>query len=127
RREVEPPARLPARSRSGPPRRGAGGAVAGTEGVGRDDEVARGIERAAGAEQPPPPAVDVRRAGERVADDHRVVARHGELPPGAVGDLDAGQPLAAVELERPVEGEDAGLRRDVRVRVHDATPTPAPA
>ena len=80
-----------------------GGAVAASERVAADDEVPGGVERTLGPNQRAPPVGHVRRTGQRVADEHRVVARRGELTPRLVRDGHARQHRAGLHGEGRVQ------------------------
>jgi hypothetical protein len=90
-------------------RRRSGGAVAAAEDVAADDEVLADVERLAGTDQRVPPARHlalavpprgVRRARQRVADEHRVVAAGVELAVGLVGHRDVVEAPPELEPQR---------------------------
>src|SRR3990170_442104 len=105
-----------------PQRRRARGPVAAAEHVAANDEVAPWVERPPRTKQRAPPAVDVRRAGERVADEHGVAAVLVELAPAAIGDPHGGQPGARLQGEGTREGERPRRRRE-RLGAHAAALT----
>ena len=112
-----------------------GRAHAAADHIGADDEVAVGIERAAGADHGFPPAglaghrmhvVDVLVAGQRMADQNGVGAVGVEFAIGLVGDLERGEIDAAIERQRLVRAEQRDLRtrmvRLLRPLVGDGSP-----
>ena len=133
-------ARAVGRPGLGVDRRGAGRAHAAAEDVGADDEEAVRVDAAAGAGHAGPPAGvavvalvaagDVRVAGERVADEHDVVALGRELAARLVGDIHLAEDAALLEAEPPVrqvEPEEAGLcdGRCAHGGAHSSRPPPA--
>ena len=90
-----------------------GRAEAAAEIVDAHDEEAVGVERLARPDHVVPPADVVRIVGvvarhvmrrvERMADEHRVVARRGQRPVGLVGELERRQARPAGERQRRVE------------------------
>ena len=117
-RKIQPPHFAGGRIGRGRP----GRAHAAADHIGADDEVAVGIERAAGADHGLPPAglagdrmhiVDVLVAGQRMADQDGVGAVGVEFAIGLVGDLERGEIDAAIERQRLVGAE----QRDLRTRM----------
>ena len=108
----------------------AGGARAAAQDVGRDDEEPVGVDRLARPDHPVPPARlrgvrvlpapvagRVRVTGQRVADEHHVVARRRQLAVGLVDHLDVLEALAATQPQRVVlGGEDDPLGHGVEER-----------
>ena len=88
------------------------GAVAAAEHIAADDEIAFRIQQATAPEQRRPPVIGIRRAGQGVTDQDGVVCRGRSSPPGAIGDLDLGQPGAGFQPKRPFEPQTAGLRAE---------------
>ena len=117
-RKIQPPQFAGGRIGRGRP----GRAHAAADHVGADDEVAVGIERAAGTDHGFPPARlaghrmhvgDMLIAGQRMADQNGVGAVGIELAIGLVGDLERREIDAAIELQRLVGAE----RRHQRTRM----------
>ena len=100
----------------------AGGAHAAADDVGADDEIAVGVDGAAGTDHQAPPAGlaghrvdagDVLVAGQCVADEDGVGALAVELAIGLVGDLQVGEVAAGIERERLVVAEAGDKARRV--------------
>jgi len=81
------------------------GAVGRAEHVGADDEEDGRVERLAAAEQRAPPVRDVAGAGERVADDHDVVAGRVQGAPRLVRDAHGREHRAAVQPQLLEHGD----------------------
>jgi hypothetical protein len=77
----------------------AGRPVAAPQDVRAENEVAFGVEGTPRPEHARPPRVDVRRAGQRVADDHCVPAVGREPPPRPVADAHLIDPPPELEVE----------------------------
>jgi hypothetical protein len=125
----------------------AGGAHAGPNHVGTDDEVALGVDRPPRAHHGLPPARlggdgmrvgHVLIAGQRMTDQHRVRAPGIESPVGLIGDLERLEVDAGIERKRPVRAKAHNRRPRVfrlahargEVPRHDLSfdhPAPAPA
>ncbi len=103
-----------------------GGAAATAQEVRANDKQALGVYRFAGADDDVPPARvilgvvrrDMGIAADGMADEHGVVASGAEPAVGFVGNGDAGQHAAEVQIERFVEGK--GLHMAQRPGVPDA-------
>ena len=116
--EAGPPAAV-VRGRGGGPRR----PLAAAQHVGADDEEAVGVQRAARADQPVPPAPgrvpgpgradDVAVAGERVLDEDGVAAVLVERPPRLERDPHAREDPAALGAEGPGQVEEPAVARRV--------------
>ena len=81
-------------------------AVRTAQAVEADDEEAGGVKRSTATDQRSPPVAHVGAAGQRVADDHDVVARVDvELAMRAVGDGHVAERLAGLEGEGGDDGD----------------------
>ena len=103
-------------------RRGPGRPHAAADDIGRDHEIAVGIDRLARPDHGLPPAGlagdrmiigDMLIAGQRMTDEDRVGFRGVERAVGLIGDRQGAQRAARVELERAVGAEmhDQAMRR----------------
>ena len=99
-----------------------GGAEAAADDVGADDEIAVGVDRLAGADHDVPPAGlaghridvgDVLVAGQRVADQDRVLAVAVERAVGLITDLQEIDAVTGIEQKRLVRAEARDQARRV--------------
>ena len=102
---------------------GSGGAAAASQNVRADDEIPVGVERLSGTDHALPPAAlpaPVRVAGERVADQDRVIFRRVQFAVSFIGDLYGREGRAAIEVDAFERGGGSLGDHDGELSVYSA-------